>query len=57
MHVHVYAAEGELKVWLEPEVALAASHGLNRKQIGEILKLVREKKDAIKKAWYERFPG
>jgi len=33
IHVHVQHAEGEAKFWLEPEIELAQSWGLNTRRI------------------------
>ena len=54
-HVHVYCADGEAKFWLEPEISLAKSYGLNPKQLNEIEKLVREHYEVFIKAWQKFF--
>jgi len=33
MHVHVQSPEGEIKIWLEPEVELARSYGLSAQDV------------------------
>jgi len=53
MHVHVYSGNGEAKYWLEPEVELATSYRLNRKQLGDIERILGERKDEIIKRWRE----
>ncbi len=55
MHVHVTCEEGEAKFWLEPLVSLAVYHGLNPKKLGEIQKIVEERKDEIIEAWKAHF--
>lgn len=55
MHIHVIHAEGEAKVWLEPEIELQSSHGLNSKQVYEIIEKVKERRDEIKESWYNHF--
>lgn len=57
VHVHVHCADGEAKFWLTPEVSLAVNHGLSAKQVGELTKLVEERKDEIQTAWKEHFRG
>jgi len=37
-HVHVLGAEGEVKIWLEPEVAIARNHGMFPGQLNELLR-------------------
>ncbi|MBC8487970.1 MAG: DUF4160 domain-containing protein [Bacteroidetes bacterium] len=54
-HVHVVSGDGEAKYWLEPEIELAKSHGLNEKQLNKLLKLVEEKKNEISAKWDEYF--
>ena len=55
MHVHITCEEGEAKFWLEPLVSLAVYHGLNPKKLGEIQKIVEERKDEIIEAWKAHF--
>lgn len=55
MHVHITCEEGEAKFWLEPLVSLAVYHGLNPKRLGEIQKIVEERKDEIIEAWKAHF--
>jgi len=45
MHVHVQHEKGEAKVWLEPKIEVAESYGLNPRQIGAALHLIREYED------------
>ena len=35
IHVHVHAATGEAKFWLEPEIELAQNNGMKNKEIRE----------------------
>ena len=39
--VHVTGEEGDAKFWIEPIVSLAVAHGLNRRKLNEIQKLLR----------------
>jgi hypothetical protein len=55
VHIHVLSADGEAKVWVEPEVALERSVGYNRAQIQEILDQVRMHRDEIKDHWNRHF--
>ncbi len=57
LHVHVYCADGEAKLWLEPDVAVARNHGLSERQLAEVLGLVKERIDAIRDAWRQHFLG
>ena len=55
MHVHVYCADGEAKLWLDPEVELARNYGLRSSQLSEVRETVEEHRDEIARAWREHF--
>ncbi len=55
MHVHITSEEGEAKFWIEPLVSLSVYYGLNPKKLGEIQKIVEERKDEIIEAWKKHF--
>jgi len=55
IHVHVTAAGGEAKFWLDPVVALATSTGLTKQKILRLQKLVVEPEQEIRDAWKKHF--
>lgn len=55
MHVHVFSADGEAKIWLEPEIEVAKNYGLSRKALAEALDVIRERSDEIQDAWNQHF--
>ena len=57
MHVHVDAATGEAKFWLEPRIELARNYGLSMRQVNAALRLIQEHGDEIRKAWKTHFLG
>lgn len=57
MHVHVTSADGEAKIWMEPEIELARSYGLGEQEVNRAVKLVTERQQEIREAWHEHFPG
>jgi hypothetical protein len=57
MHVHVVGEEGEAKIWIEPQINLARSHGLGAKTLSVALELIRGREDEIRKAWNRHFGG
>ena len=57
MHVHVLGEEGEAKIWIEPQIEVARSHGLSDRTLGIALGLVREREDEIRRAWNRHFGG
>jgi hypothetical protein len=56
-HVHVYCAEGEAKIWLEPAIELAQNWGLSKRSLAEVLKVVRDRSDEIRDAWNQHLGG
>ncbi|HQW67268.1 MAG TPA: DUF4160 domain-containing protein [Gemmatimonadales bacterium] len=54
-HVHAAHSSGEAKVWLEPAVVIALSHGLSPRQLAEVVRLVQEHRDEIRHAWDAHF--
>jgi len=57
IHVHVQAANGEAKFWLEPRIELARHYGLSVRQVNRALRLVQEREDEIRQAWQAHFGG
>jgi hypothetical protein len=55
MQIHVISPEGEAKFWIEPEIELVKSIGLNKKQINLLLNLIKEKENEIRNSWNEHF--
>lgn len=54
-HVHVRSGGNEAKIWLEPNVAVAASYGFNAKTLGEIIEMISSRREEIDKVWHEHF--
>ena len=55
MHIHVTCEKGEAKYWLEPIIALSDYHGLNKKELNQLLKMVMEHRDELIEAWQKHF--
>lgn len=55
IHVHVTHEQGEAKFWMQPEISLAVSYGLNHAKLNVIRKIVEEHEDEINKAWQRHF--
>ena len=56
-HVHVHCGDGEAKFWIAPDVALAESYGLSKRQVNELTKIIEGRRDEIDQAWQEHFRG
>ena len=57
IHVHVAHPDGEAKFWLTPEVALATSTGLSRRQLSDASTVVEVHFKEIHDAWNDHFGG
>jgi hypothetical protein len=55
MHIHVRTSDGEMKIWLEPQVELDKNYGVKNKEVLEILKIAMENSDDFKKMWKKHF--
>jgi hypothetical protein len=55
MHVHVRSGHGEAKIWLRPEVRIAAAYGFNSREQLELLRTARRRRDEIERAWHAWF--
>lgn len=53
-HVHVDRGGASARVWLEP-IALASNIGYPTHEMGDILRLVRERQSELLEAWHEFF--
>ena len=53
-HVHVTSGGAQAKVWLH-DGTLASNAGFTRRQITDILKLVRENRESLLRSWDEFF--
>jgi hypothetical protein len=51
----VHHADGEVKFWIEPTIALERNHGLATRQLRTIERLIREHEHEIRKAWQDHF--
>lgn len=56
-HVHVQSAEGEVKIWIEPQIELATVYGMNEQEVRRVLQIVRRREQEIRNAWVEHFGG
>lgn len=55
IHVHVEKAEGQGKIWLEPEIEIAYMYGFTSRQKREINQIIEQKIEQLKQAWNEYF--
>jgi hypothetical protein len=56
-HVHVHHETGEVKIWLEPEIAIAQNYGLSPARLAAALRLAQEHENEIRAAWQTHFGG
>jgi len=55
LHIHVHHGDGEAKFWIEPQISLAVSYGLNSRQLSVAEGLIRENEHDIRTAWEKHF--
>ncbi len=55
IHVHVHTPDGEIKIWLEPEIEIAVNYGVRQKDVKKIIEIVKDKQNEFKRRWKEHF--
>lgn len=55
MHIHVRRGEAVAKVWLEPQIRVADSHGFDSRTLAEIARMVTANRRLIERRWHEHF--
>jgi uncharacterized protein DUF4160 len=55
VHIHVQAADGEAKFWIEPEIELARNCELSDQDLRRVLELIVEHEQEIRDAWRSHF--
>ena len=54
-HVHVSSSDGEMKVWLEPEISVAKVVNLDSHEVSDILDTINRRKEEINAEWTKHF--
>ena len=54
-HVHVSSSDGEVEIWLEPEISVAKVINLSTSQVNTILDIVQKRKEDINDDWNRHF--
>jgi hypothetical protein len=54
-HIHVKGGGRDVKIWLEPDIAVVESYGFNSAELARILRIVSERRTLILKAWDDHF--
>lgn len=54
-HVHVASSDGEVKIWLEPEISVAKVINLPNSEVNTILEIVQKRKEDIDADWNKHF--
>ncbi|MBN2679113.1 DUF4160 domain-containing protein [Acidithiobacillus thiooxidans] len=55
LHIHVRKGAAVAKFWLDPELCLAESYGLNSQEQGWLATIVASHRQEIEEAWHEFF--
>ncbi|MGN0739827.1 MAG: DUF4160 domain-containing protein [Treponema sp.] len=54
-HIHVASSNGEVKIWLEPEISVAKVINLSSVEVNEILEIIQKRKEDINECWNKHF--
>lgn len=54
-HIHAASSNGELKIWLEPEIRVAKVINLQAAEVNAIVEIVRNRKEEINDNWNKHF--
>lgn len=55
MHIHVQSADGEAKFWVDPDIELAKSYGLDERALKRAETLIANREQEIRDAWNSHF--
>jgi hypothetical protein len=55
VHVHVRAGGSEAKLWLDPQVRVAASYGFDAGTLRELVEAAQTNRELIERAWHDYF--
>jgi len=55
MHVHVRSGGSEAKLWLDPQVRVAASYGFDAGTLRELVEVAQTNRELIERAWHDYF--
>ena len=55
VHVHVRSGSSEAKLWLEPQVRVAASFGFDASTLRELVEVAQSNRTLIERTWHEYF--
>ncbi len=47
--------DGEIKIWLEPDISVSYVVNFSTNEISEVLKIVKNRKDEINAEWEKHF--
>ena len=54
-HVHVSSSDGEVKVWLEPEISVTKVINLDSHEVSAIVDTINRRKEEINAEWTKHF--
>jgi len=55
VHVHVRSGGSEAKLWLDPQVRVAASYGFDARTLRELVEVAQTNRELIERAWHDYF--
>lgn len=54
-HIHAKTLDGEVKIWLEPEIEISKNYRVSEKDLREIMRIVKERYDEFIGRWNSQF--
>jgi hypothetical protein len=57
IHVHVAKPDADAKVWLYTEPRVSYNHGIDAREMRQILDIVKARAPEIEETWHEFFAG
>ena len=55
VHVHVRSGRHEAKLWLVPQVSVAASYGFDAATLRELVAVASDNRELMERAWNDYF--
>jgi hypothetical protein len=55
LHIHVRGKGVDAKIWLEPNLSVQESYGMNSKELANVVRMVERRIELIRSVWNEHF--
>ncbi len=55
VHIHILGKGCDAKIWIQPEILVQDSYGLNPRELLKIVRMVERRAKLIESAWHDHF--